>query len=413
MSTQTVLISGAGIAGPTVAYWLQRAGFTPTIVERAPRLRTAGYVIDFWGLGYEIADRMGLGEAIQRVGYHVRKVRFVDDHGQRASGFGTDVFADMAGGRFITLGRSDLSRIIFEKLQEIEVLFGDEVTAMSEEADSVRVQFQHAGERHFDLVIGADGLHSNIRNLAFGLDHLEKQLGYTVAAFEVAGYRPRDEDVYLIYGSPGTMVGRFTLHDDRTLFLIVLTDDDVASGPLPSLESQKAILRRRLSGGKWECERILAELDKTPELYFDRVSQIQMDHWSKGRIALLGDAAFCVSLLAGQGSALAMTSAYILAGELANAGGNYALAFRRYEDLLRSYVGMKQAGAERLATSLVPRTRFGLFFRNRVVNALGTIPGLAKWAFGSELIDKLKLPEYNWQTQMPTPTAEAKPAPAP
>ena len=401
---KSVLISGAGIAGPTLAFWLKAAGFEPTLVERAPALRTGGYVIDFWGLGYDIAERMGLVTEINHCGYHVREVRIADDAGRRLAGFGARVFTELTGGRYVTLRRSDLSRLLFEKVEgRTESIFGDEIVALHEEPDRVRVDLKHAGERRFDLVIGADGLHSVVRNLAFGpQSEFEKHFGYMVAAFEVRGYRPRDEDVYLMYGQPGRMVGRFTLRDDRTLFLFVFA---AANTFLPeTLDQQKALLRDIYGRGGWECPHILDELDRTSELYFDRVSQIRMESWSHGRIALVGDAAFCVSLLAGQGSALAMISAYVLAGELADAHGRYQQAFGKYEALLRSYISAKQRGAERFAGVFAPKTRTGLYFRNLVINTFA-IPGMARFAAGREIIDTLRLPDYQWpslsQTQPP------------
>ena len=285
--------------------------------------------------------------------------------------------------------------MLFEKVKATtEVIFDDEIIGLQERAGSVQVQFKHEGDRRFDLVIGADGLHSSVRRLAFGSQHqFERQLGYAVAAFEVPSYRPRDENVYLTYGQPGRMLGRFTLHDDRTLFLFVFAAE---SSSLPAtLERQKAMLRERFRGGKWECPRILDELDRTDGLYFDRVSQIRMKSWSRGRVALAGDAAFCVSLLAGQGSALAMIAAYVLAGELANAGGHHEEAFRRYEALLRAYVEMKQLGAERFAAIFAPKTRWGLGFRNHVIKAFA-IPGLARLVVGRDIIDTLRLPDYRW-----------------
>ena len=395
MNNKAILIAGAGIAGPTLAFWLKAAGFEPTLIERASGLRGGGYVIDFWGLGYDIAERMGLLEDINRVGYHVREMRIVDDQGRRLTGFGTKVFSELTGGRYVTLARGDLSRLLFEKVKATtEVIFDDEIVGFQERAGSVQVQFKHAGERRFDLVIGADGLHSSVRRLAFGSQHqFERQLGYAVAAFEVPGYRPRDENVYLTYGQPGRMLGRFTLHDDRTLFLFVFTAE---SGPLPAtLERQKAMLRERFRGGKWECPRILDELDRADGLYFDHVSQIRMKSWSRGRVALAGDAAFCVSLMAGQGSALAMIAAYVLAGELANAGGHHEGAFRRYEALLRTFIEMKQVGAERFASIFAPKTRWGLGFRNHVIKAFA-IPGLARLVMGRDIIDTLWLPDYRW-----------------
>jgi 2-polyprenyl-6-methoxyphenol hydroxylase-like FAD-dependent oxidoreductase len=391
---KTVLISGAGIAGPTLGFWLKAAGFEPTLVERAPALRSGGYVIDFWGLGYEIAERMGLIAQINRAGYHAREMRIVDDRGRRVAGFGTKVFTELTGGRYVTLARSDLSRLLFQKLEGAEVIFGDEIVSFEEQSGGVRVRLKHAGERQFDLVIGADGLHSSVRRLAFGAQQeFEKDLGYAVAAFEARGYRPRDEDVYLMYGQPGRMVGRFTLRDDRTLFLFVFVAGD--DSPPATLDEQKRMLRRKYAGGEWECPAILAELDRATEVYFDRVSQIRMANWSKGRIALLGDAAFCVSLLAGQGSALAMISAYVLAGELAAAGGQYRQAFANYETRLRPFIETKQRGAERFAGAFAPKSRWGLNFRNQVIRAFA-IPGLARLTFGREIVDALPLPEYDF-----------------
>ncbi|MGX8009157.1 FAD-dependent monooxygenase [Mesorhizobium sp. ORM8.1] len=244
-------------------------------------------------------------------------------------------------------------------------------------------------------MIGADGLHSGVRRLAFGPQRqFEKKLGYAVAAFEVEGYCPRDEDVYLMYGRPGRMVGRFTLHHNRTLFLFVFA---VGSESLPAaLVMQKEMLRERYDDGRWECPHILEELDRTGELYFDSVSQIMMNSWSQGRVALTGDAAFCVSLLAGQGSALAMISAYVLAGELLKADGRHREAFLSYEAFLRDYIQAKQRGAERFATALAPRTQLGLLFRNLVTKAFA-VPGLARLAIGKEISDAVRLPDYRWR----------------
>jgi 2-polyprenyl-6-methoxyphenol hydroxylase-like FAD-dependent oxidoreductase len=397
MRDRTVLISGAGIGGPTLAFWLKAAGFEPTLIELAPGPRTSGYVIDFWGVGYDVAERMDLARDIDRIGYHVREMRIVGDRGERVTGFGTKVFRELTGGRFVTLGRSDLSRLLLERIKgKMEVIFGDEIVGLQEHADRVQVQFKHAAERRFDLVIGADGLHSKVRRLVFGpQDRFEKQLGYMVAAFEVRGYRPRDEDVYVIYGEPSRMLGRFALHNDRTLFLFVFV---AAADPLPAvldLPAQKAMLREKFGEAKWECRRILGELDRTQDLYFDRVSQIRMERWSRSRVALVGDAAFCVSLMAGQGSALAMTAAYVLAGELAKAGGRHEEAFVKYEELLRAFIESKRQSAERFAAAFAPKTRWGLFLRNQMIKALA-IPGLARLTFGRDTIDTLQLADYPW-----------------
>ena len=395
MTAQTVLISGAGVGGPTLAYWLRAAGFEPTIIEHAPTLRSGGYVIDFWGLGYDIAERMGLIKEINQAGYHIRDMRVVDAEGTRISGFGTSVFRELTGGRYVTIGRSVLSQLLFKKVsRDIEAIFGDQIIEIDDQKTHVRVQLESGAERRFDFVVGADGLHSGVRRLVFGRqDRFERRLGYVVAAFEATGYRPRTEDVYVMYNEPGRMVGRVSLRDDKTLFLFIFAED--ADTPLRDLPAQKRLVRTKFGNSGWECRRILDALDGAPELYFDRVSQIRMEHWSRGRVALVGDAAYCVSLLAGQGSALAMTGAYILAGELAKARGKHDIAFDNYERLLRGFVERKQRGAAGFASALAPKTRLGLFFRNQVMRATA-VPGLARYTFGRDIIDTLQLPNYQW-----------------
>ncbi len=346
MCAKSILISGAGIAGPTLAFWLNAAGFKTTIVERALALRAGGYVLDFWGLGYDIAERMGLASDLRRVGYSMREMRIVDARGERITGFGSRVFRELTGGQLVTVARADLARLLLETIKgRTEVLFGDEIVGLEERPDGVWAQFGHAGARSFDLVVGADGLHSNVRRLAFGpQQQFEKDLGYVAAAFETQHYRPRDEDVYVIFSEPGQMLARFALHDDRTLFLFVFTRDHNSSPTMPDLAAQKAMLRERFGRRGWECGQILRCLDRAEDLYFDPVAQIKMPSWSRGRIALVGDAAFCVSLMAGQGSALAMTAAYVLAGELAKSGGQHDEALNRYETLLRAFIELKADG---------------------------------------------------------------------
>jgi len=387
-----ILISGAGIAGPTLAYWLKRYGLTPVLLERAPSLRSGGYVVDFWGLGYDIAEKMGLLAELSAIGYRMQELRIVDGNGARRAGFGSRVFSELTGGRFITVGRSDLARLIFATVRDnCETLFGDSIIRLEEEAGGINVALEHGGERRFDLVVGADGLHSNVRYLTFGpQERCEAHLGYMVAAFEAAGYQPRDERVYVVHGVPGRQVARFALHQDRTLFLLVFAGE---IDPGPDIAAQKAVLRETFAHVGWECPQMLAALDACDDLYFDRVSQIRLDNWSRGRVVLVGDAASCISLIGGQGSAIAMIQAYVLAGELAAARGQHGEAFRHYETLLRPYLAIKQQAAMHFASAFVPRTAFGIWLRNVVIKAFA-IPSLARLTFGRDLADQLTLPRY-------------------
>ena len=326
-----VLISGAGIAGPTLAYWLAYHGFTPTLVERAPRLRTAGYVIDFWGAGFEVARRMGLVPGILDAGYRIREVRVVDAAGRRIAGFPAAAFTPAIGADFTSLPRGDLAATIYHSIPDnVETLFGDTIARLDQTGRDVTVAFERHPSRTFDLVVGADGLHSRVRALVFGPERrYERYLGIKVAAFEAPGYTPRDELVYVMFSQIGQQVARFAMRDDRTMFLFTFAD---ANPEVPaSMSEQKAQLRARFGNAGWECRHILDALEDVDDLYFDRISQIEMREvdglWTRERVTLVGDAAFCVSLLGGQGSALAMTAAYILAGELHRAAGDHRRAF--------------------------------------------------------------------------------------
>lgn len=393
-----VLISGAGIAGPTLAYWLARHGFESTIVEKAPNLRTGGYIIDFWGAGFDIAERMDLLSEISQKAYKIREVRVVDSAGKKAAGFPTDGISQVMRGRFLSLPRGDLAATIFCKIQDkVETIFGDSVARIEQGPASVRVTFESGAAREFDLVIGADGLHSRVRELVFGAEQrFERYLGYMVAGFESTGYRPRDELVYLMFTEIGQQAMRFSMRDDRTLFLFTFADDGTGAF-LNDLAAQKALLRSRFEKSGWECPHILDRLDGAKDLYFDRVSQVRMDadpgSWTRGRVTLVGDAASCVSLLAGQGTALAMVAAYILAGELHHANGDYARAFAKYQELFAPFVRQKQDAALRLRVLFGPKSKTAMFVRNQVMN-LVRFPWIARTAFSRDLLDKIKLPQY-------------------
>jgi len=392
-----VLISGAGIAGPTLAYWLARHGMTPTIVERAPKLRTGGYVVDFWGAGFDVARRMELLPELLRAGYAIREVRIVDRNGRRVSGFPASAFTRAMGGQFTSLPRGDLAAAIFRALPDrVETMFGDAIARIDQTPDDVRVTFEHHTPRAFDIVVGADGLHSRVRELIFGPQRrFERYLGMKVAAFEIEGYRPRDELTYVMYPEVGQIVSRFSMRNDRTMFLFTLADRNPA---IPSdLPGQKSALRDRFGSGGWECPRIMDALQATDDLYFDRVSQIEMGpvsgSWANGRVALAGDAAFCISLLGGQGSALAMAAAFILAGELHRAGGRHVEAFACYQQRFGPFVSMKQRAARRFAGVFAPKSRFSLFVGTQIMRLL-SIGWIADMTAGREFSDRISLPDY-------------------
>jgi 2-polyprenyl-6-methoxyphenol hydroxylase-like FAD-dependent oxidoreductase len=386
-----IVINGIGVAGPALAYWLTRAGHEVLLVEQAPQLRTGGYVIDFWGVGYDIAERMGIIRELRALGYQVREVRYVDRKGRQKGGFETGVFDRMTGGRFTSVRRSDISATIYRAIEgRAEVLFGDSVAGIVEQGDRVHISFDHASDREVDLVIGADGLHSRVRRLAFGPDSaFETSLGYHVAAFEARGYEPRDELVFISHSLPGRQLSRFSMRDDSTLFLFVFRDEFIG----PTHEEPKALLRRVFHDAGWEWPEIEARLHRATDLYFDTVSQIRMPHWAKGRTALVGDAAACVSLMAGEGTGLAIAEAYVLAGELQTCGGDIATAFGRYEKRLMPFLARKQKAAANFASSFAPKTWAGIMLRDQVTRLM-RFPFIADLAIGRALRDEVVLPDY-------------------
>jgi len=391
-----IAISGAGIAGPTAAYWLHRTGHTPVLIENAPTFRIGGYIIDFWGVGYTVAERMGILPDVRSLGYSVGEVRMVDEGNRKVGGFSTDVFRRYTHGRFTSLPRGDLAATIYRKIEsQVETIFGDSISSIDEGPNGVLVSFEHGIAREFDVVVGADGLHSTVRRLTFGPQaQFEKELGYRVAAFESDGYRPRDELVYVTYTMPGRQVSRFSLREGRTMFLLMFASE-YASGPEPSTAAErKQVLHAVFDDAGWESPQILHAMDQVGDIYFDRVSQIRMDSWSNGRVMLIGDAAACVSLLAGEGTGLAMAEAYVLAGELNRATGDYRRAFLCHEKLLRPFIESKQASAMKLASAFIPKTRPGVWFRNQVTKLLA-IPPVGYYFVGRDLHDDFELPDYD------------------
>ena len=390
-----IAINGAGIAGPTLAYWLHRAGHIPTLVEHAPTLRTGGYVIDFWGLGYDVARRMGIEAALRDTGYQVQALRAVDSTGRKQAQVSVDAFRRATDGRYTSIARSDLAAEIYGTVaDDVETIFGDTITAIDDRTDSVGLTFANAPEREVDLVIGADGLHSTVRQLVFeGAGTHERYLGCMVAACVVNGYRPRDELTYVTYNIPGRQVARFALREDRTLFLFVGRAEQPCDGG--DLEACRAWLGTEFGDAGWECPQILAAVDGAEDVYFDAVSQIRLERWTQGRVALVGDAVACPSLLAGEGTGLAMLEAYVLAGELHAANGDHVKAFAAYERRLRSFVEGKQDSALRMVGFFAAETTLGIWLRNLGMRA-AQFPVVANLIVARSFRDDFEMPDYSF-----------------
>ena len=386
-----VLIVGAGIAGPTLAYWLLKAGHEPTLVERAPELRRGGYLVDFWGAGFDVAERMGIVPELRRRGYVMTEARAVDRDGHRIASLKPAAIMGSTQ-RYVSIARSELAAVIYDALDgAAELILDDTVDALVDDGDRVRVRFESGQLREFDLVVGADGLHSCVRRLAFGPDEqFERYLGIVVAAFEADGYRPRDELIAMMHAEVGFQAVRLSLRDDVTLFLLSVRYDGTVPGD--DIAAQQDLLRTRLADKGWETPAILNLMPQASTFYFDSVSQIRMPSWTRGRVALVGDAAACPSFLAGQGSALAMVESYILAAELTRSS-DYSEAFARYETRLAPLLRSKQDAAVGLGLAFAPKNKFQLLVRNTVMKLMG-LPKVADLAMGRSFRDAVELPTF-------------------
>ncbi|MFD7262739.1 FAD-dependent monooxygenase [Streptomyces sp. NPDC059874] len=365
MDDKTVLISGAGIAGPTLAYWLARHGFRPTVVELAPGVRSSGSPVDVRGPAVAVAERMGIARRLREAGTDVTDLWFVNAEGRRTGGLSLGALPGAAaGGRDVEIGRGDLAAILQETSRDhAEFLFGDSIATIDQDEHGVDVTFRHAPPRRFGLVIGADGQHSTVRRQVFGPEsRFVAHAGLYVATLPLGGAPAPHPRTVVAHNTPGRMVAVHPRRGDSLAFFAY------RAAPVPDFDHRDADAHKRLlgdayAGGGWRIPELLERVRTTEELYFDAVSRVRMDRWSHGRTALLGDAASSVSLF-GDGSTLAMAGAYTLAAELAASPEDHAGAFRRYEERHRRLVDPKQRGVERAAAMLVPATRAGIVARN-------------------------------------------------
>ena len=389
-----------GIAGPALAYWLHRFGHEPVLIEKAPGPRAGGYLVDCWGLGYDQAEKMGILSKLLELGYHVQDVQWVNASGKISATFKPQILGQMVNDRFVTVERGDLAMAIFGQVKgKVEMIFGDSIATINEQEGRVDVTFEHAPPQSFDLVVGADGLHSRVRDLVFGpMKQFEKYLDMRVAAIEVDDYQPRDELTFISHTEPKRQVSRFSKRNNKTLFLLGIREPLVGPGVPHTDDEKRDELKAGFAGMGWECPQILAALDHMNHIYYDVVSQIHMERWTRGRVALVGDAAACLSLLAGEGTGMGMLEAYVLAGELTLAGDDYATAFRKYEERLQSLIKTKQKNALKVAPTYLPQGQFAIFVRNIITRILPA-RAVARIALMS-MKDNFESPEYEKQLNL-------------
>ncbi|MBT2454013.1 FAD-dependent monooxygenase [Streptomyces sp. ISL-86] len=375
MQNKHVLISGASIAGTTLAYWLRRHGFQPTVVERAPAIREGGYKIDIRGAALDVVSRTGVLDTVRAHRTDVQGGSIVNAAGKRVATLDGDTFGGREGGDAEIL-RGDLNRILYDLAADgVEYRFGDSIASATEVETGVEVVFDSGESRVFDLVIGADGLHSNTRALAFGPEgQFIKDLGYYVSIYSVPNHLNLDR-WELTYVAPQRTALTYSTAKDtgaKAMFLF-------ASEPLDydrhDPEAQKKLLADAYANESWEVPRLLEALGEAPDFYFDSLSQVHLDHWSKGRTALVGDAAYCASPASGQGTSLALVGAYVLAGELAAAKGDHRTAFAAYEREMRHFVEENQKLGPSNIKHMVLRSKRQISVQLTILAILGRLPG--------------------------------------
>jgi 2-polyprenyl-6-methoxyphenol hydroxylase-like FAD-dependent oxidoreductase len=360
---RTVLISGAGIAGATLAWWLARTGFVPTVVERAGKTRSSGAPVDVQGQALEIVTAMDLSGPMRQAATHVREMIFLNGRGREAAKVDMAVFSD--GGGNIELPRGDLARLLCDaSRKDAEYIFNDQITALEETPSGVDVRFESGAERHFDLLIGADGLHSRVRELAFGPEAaFVRHAGFYFATMPLPDERP-DPGKVLLYNSPGRAIAIHPARD-KALCAFIFRHPQVSDLNPRHSAQHRLILEAAYANQGWRSGELIERANASDDLYFDAVSQVKLETWSRGRIALVGDAASCLSLFGG-GSSNAIIGAQILAKEL-GAARDHRTAFARYEQQHRPLVESGLRNFSRTAGQIVPRTSAAIAIRNLAI----------------------------------------------
>ncbi|MEU4190760.1 FAD-dependent oxidoreductase [Kribbella sp. NPDC026611] len=386
----TVLISGASIGGPTLAYWLDRYGFEVTVVEKADAIRGGGYAIDIRGTARDVVDRMGLLPALEKAHVGTRKISFVDSDGVPIATIQPETMVGGTEGRDLEVRRGDLADALYAPIRDrVEFRFNDSIATLDDRGDRVDVGFASGATGSFDLVIGADGLHSNTRRLVFGPEEsFHRYVGYAFAGFTLPNeFGLAHEGV--VWNAPGRAAVLYAHEPDEPVHgFLNLLEEEPPYEAFRDPEAQRELVAAKFPELGWHIPRLVQAVRDADDLFVDVVSQIHMPTWSRGRVALVGDAAYATSFMSGQGSSVALVGAYVLAGELATYS-DHAEACAAYERRIRGFVEQNQALVEFGRSSLAPATQELIDARNAALRG-----GKLKSSGGKAAYSALVLPEY-------------------
>lgn len=390
-----VLISGASIAGPALAFWLHRYGVETIVVERAPELRLGGQNVDVRGAGREVARRMGLESAIRDATTGEVGTRFVGRGGRTLAEFPAGTTDSGGATAELEILRGDLARLLVERTSgDTEYRYGDRITGLHDGGDDVAVAFEHASDERFDLVIAADGIGSSTRRLVFGDEPRIRSLGLETS-YATIPRTAADDDWWRWYSAAGgrSITLRPDAHGTIRAALSYVTER-TRQAEKRTVDEQRLRLREVFGDAGWEAERVLAGIDAADDLYFESIGQVHAPRWSSGRVGLVGDAAYCASPVSGMGTSLSIAGAYVLAGELA-AHVDHRDGFAGYERVMRPYVQQAQKlppGTPRLAN---PTSRLGVAaFRVAVRIAATPLVGRLAGGLFTPPADAIDLPDY-------------------